>query len=294
MTLASPCVGLCKLDEATGWCLGCARSGGEIAAWRDQTDAWRAAIWDALPARFQILGVTCRRLPWQTHEIQTFVTRSLRGAAGTWIIGVVGAIAEFSTGPGDRNEVETDAGRIEACNPGGNLRFLIDERVRALTFDPPDTPADRQRVVLAVKRERGPLPLAAALADLGPDRTAIKPQDREQRLYDLGLGRAEARFCVRCGTGAAQDALAAAAGAALAEAMPRLGPILLRHSPARVVESALGRIEVLTQIPDPGGRSPAGPHTHLLPDHLATERALPAGMDLPSAYLPGAIFYPAG
>ena len=294
MTLASPCVGVCKLDDATGWCLGCARSGDEIAEWRGQTGAWRAAVWDALPARFQALGVTCRRLPWHTHEIQNFVTRSLRGGAGTWVIGVVGAIAEFATSSGEPVAVETDGGRVEASSPGGSLRLLIDERVRALTFDPPDTPADRQRVVLAVKRERGHLPVATALADLGPDRSAIRPEDREQRLYDLGLGREEARFCVRCGTGAAQDALSAAAGAVLAAAMPRLGPILLRDSPARVVESALGRIEVLTQIPPPGGRSPAGPHTHLLPDQLATERALPAGMDLPRAYLPGAIFYPAG
>ncbi|MDJ0608376.1 MAG: DUF1289 domain-containing protein [Kiloniellales bacterium] len=293
MALASPCVGICKLDDTTGWCLGCARSGDEIAGWRGQTDPWRAAVWEALPERLRALGVTCRRLPWKTEEIRTFATRSLRSATGTWVIGVVGALAEFSTTPGDRVGVETDGGRIEASNSGGNLRFLIDERVRALTFDPPDTPVDRQRVVLAVKRERGRLTAAAALADLGPDSAAIRREDREQRLYDLGLGREEARFCVRCGTGAAQDALAGATGDALAAAMPSLAPILLRDSPARVVESALGRIEVLTPIPEPGGRSPAGPHTHLLPDHLATERALPVGMELPSAYLPGAIFYPA-
>ena len=80
----------------------------------------------------------------------------------------------------------------------------------------------------------------------------------------------------------------------LLDALPRLAPVLLQHSPPRVVESVLGRIEVLTPIPVPGGNTPAGPHTHLLPEHLATGRALPAGMDLPSAYLPGSIFYPAG
>ena len=196
--------------------------------------------------------------------------------------------------PGASADINTDGGRIEASNAGANLRFLIDEQVCALTFDSTDTPADRQRVVLAVDRARGRPPVAAALADLGPDRAAIRPEHREQRLYDLGLGRKEARFCVRCGTEAVRDALATATGTALTEALPRLAPILLRDSPARVVESALGRIEVLTQIPEPNGRSPTGPHTHLLPDHLATERALPAGMDLPRVYLPGAIFYPAG
>ncbi len=240
------------------------------------------------------LGATCRRLPWETHEIQTFVTRSLRSGAGTWVIGVVGAVAEFATRPGESVDVETDGACVEASTAGANLRFQIDKHVRALTFDTPDTPADRQRVVLAVKRERGHLPLAAALADLGQDSAAIRPEDRDLRLYDLGLGRKEARFCVRCGPGAARDALTAATGTAPAEAMQRLAPILLQDSPPRVVESALGRIEVLTPIPLPGGRSPAGPHTHLLPEHLATGRALPAGMDLPRVYRPGAIFYPAG
>ena len=294
MTLVSPCVGICKLDSATGYCVGCARTGDEIAEWRNQTASWRAAVWDALPARFQTLGVICRRLPWTTHEIQSFVTGSLRAASGTWSIGVVGAVAEFSAWPAASVDIEMNGDQIEVSNSGGNLRFLIDEQVRALTFDPPDTPADRQRVVLAVKRARSGPPVCKALADLGPDRAAVRPEDREQHLYDLGLGREEARFCVRCGTGAARDALAAAVGTTPAEALPVLAPILLRDSPGRVLESALGRIEVLTRIPELGGRSPAGPHTHLLPDHLATERALPAGMDLPRAYLPGAIFYPAG
>ncbi len=41
-------------------------------------------------------------------------------------------------------------------------------------------------------------------------------------------------------------------------------------------------------------RFQAGPHTPLLPDHLAAERALPAGLDPPRGYLPGPIVYPAG
>jgi hypothetical protein len=66
----------------------------------------------------------------------------------------------------------------------------------------------------------------------------------------------------------------------------------LEHSPTRVVETALGRIEVATPIPPPGGKSPDGPHTHLLPGHLALMRATPAGVDLPEAYSLCATFYP--
>ena len=294
MTIVSPCVGLCKLDEATGLCLGCARDGDEIAGWGATTQVARAAVWAALPDRFARLGVTCQRLPWDTEEIRTFVVSTLRDKAGTWVMGVVGAVAEFAARPDAQVVVETDESEVCATTSGGSLRFVIDDAVRALTFDPPGTPPDRQRIVLAVKRERGRLPVTEAVADLGPDAGAVMPGDRGQRLFDLGLGRKEARFCTRCAPGAALEAMVAATGRSLFDAMPMLGPALLAQSPTRVVDSALGRIEVSTPIPPPGGRSPAGPHTHLLPDHLATGRAMPTGMDLPRAYLPGAIFYPAG
>lgn len=293
MTTASPCIGICKLDDATGFCLGCARTGDEIADWSGQTSEWRSARWNDLSGRFGSLGVTCRRLPWETHDIQEFVVRSLHANEGTWVIGVVGGVAEFSAKPGEETTVMWDDTCIEAVTTGANLRFMIDDKVRALTFDPAETPYEQQRVVLAVKRERGRLPVAEAIADLGPDSAGVQPADRDRSLYDLGLGRKEARFCVRCAPGAAQEGLAAATGTTLAEAMSDVAPALLQESPTRVIESALGRIEVSTPIPLPGGISPEGPHTHLLPEHLKTGRALPVGMDLPAAYLPGAIFYPA-
>jgi predicted Fe-S protein YdhL (DUF1289 family) len=33
--LLSPCVGICRLDDTTGWCLGCARDTNELASWRE-------------------------------------------------------------------------------------------------------------------------------------------------------------------------------------------------------------------------------------------------------------------
>lgn len=168
--------------------------------------------------------------------------------------------------------------------------MTINDDVRALTFDPPDT-AVAPRVVLAVKRERGRLPVADGVSSLGRDEINLM-REAEDQLFDLGLGRKEARFCVRLGGGKTRLALDNAAGLPFAEALPKIGAALVSASPTRVVETALGRIEVQGRIPPPDAVSPDGPHTHLLPDHLATERALPVSMDLPRAYLPGAIFYP--
>lgn len=47
----SPCVSVCAIDEATGFCAGCLRTIDEIAAWSVLDAATRRAIVDALPAR---------------------------------------------------------------------------------------------------------------------------------------------------------------------------------------------------------------------------------------------------
>lgn len=50
-TIASPCSGVCQLD-VQGLCLGCRRSGQEIAFWRQMTDAERGRYMrEILPAR---------------------------------------------------------------------------------------------------------------------------------------------------------------------------------------------------------------------------------------------------
>ncbi len=290
MTITSPCTGVCKLDDATGWCLGCGRSGDEIAGWRSFPEGLRAQVWDLVPGRLSQMGITCRRLDWTTGDILNFVQESCATGRGTWVMGVVGAVAEFSAAPDATTDVAIQGKDIVMQTKNGAMRMTINDDVRAMTFDPPDI-AMPPRIVLAVKRERGRLPVAAGLKDLGTDHAALS-QTTGERLFDLGLGRKEARFAVRVGSGKARAALKAASGLPVLQNLPLIAAALIAESPTRVVDTALGRIEVDGLIPTDGMTSPIGPHTHLLPDHLATGRALPLGMDLPRAYLPGAIFYP--
>jgi hypothetical protein len=49
--VASPCINICRLDAATGWCEGCLRSIDEIAGWGRLDDAGRLAVLQRLPAR---------------------------------------------------------------------------------------------------------------------------------------------------------------------------------------------------------------------------------------------------
>ncbi|TPW00852.1 MAG: hypothetical protein FD125_2907 [bacterium] len=49
--IATPCVKVCIVDGATSLCLGCWRTLSEIGGWSGFTDAERAEIMAALPAR---------------------------------------------------------------------------------------------------------------------------------------------------------------------------------------------------------------------------------------------------
>lgn len=49
--IVSPCVNVCEMDEATGWCRGCARRLDEIAGWGSVPAARRQQVMAELPAR---------------------------------------------------------------------------------------------------------------------------------------------------------------------------------------------------------------------------------------------------
>jgi predicted Fe-S protein YdhL (DUF1289 family) len=47
----SPCINVCRIDEATAWCEGCGRTLDEIAAWATLDDAGKRRVWQRLRAR---------------------------------------------------------------------------------------------------------------------------------------------------------------------------------------------------------------------------------------------------
>ena len=49
--VASPCISVCRMDDATGLCSGCLRTLDEIAAWSVLDDDARRDVLDAIAAR---------------------------------------------------------------------------------------------------------------------------------------------------------------------------------------------------------------------------------------------------
>ena len=58
----SPCVDICRMDRASGWCEGCLRTIDEIAAWSRLDEAGRLAVLQQLPAR---------RIAWDRRQAGT-------------------------------------------------------------------------------------------------------------------------------------------------------------------------------------------------------------------------------
>ena len=51
MSIASPCINVCRMDAESGLCVGCLRSLDEIAAWSGYDDAAKVRILDAVARR---------------------------------------------------------------------------------------------------------------------------------------------------------------------------------------------------------------------------------------------------
>ncbi len=50
-TVPSPCVSVCQMDAATGWCQGCLRTLEEIGQWGNADDTFKRVVWTNIEAR---------------------------------------------------------------------------------------------------------------------------------------------------------------------------------------------------------------------------------------------------
>ena len=134
MTRHSPCVGICTLDETTGYCLGCGRSRDEVAQWVAMSEDQRDAVWLKLPARLETLGVRVRLLPWTPEDILVWVAETIAGRRGTWTIGASGAVEKFPCTAKLEIEIEESGDAIVARTPEASFRLRINDKVRAFAF----------------------------------------------------------------------------------------------------------------------------------------------------------------
>jgi hypothetical protein len=210
----------------------------------------------------------------------------------SWSMGTIGALAEFT-----RNADES-VSRGPACvvTERGGIRLRLSDEVEAIAYETPAGPdlhwnqAVAFCLPVAVARRSG----RTVVTEIGPDTDALRPQDTADILFDLGLDTPSVDACVRTADPALLEVLRDAEGEQLFTTPAAAA--LVEHRPHRVFLTAAGRVEVYTPIPPPEGRSPLGPHTHLLPHLLARARAEgrthPPTVPIPDDLVPVAHVYP--
>ncbi|MEM6550394.1 MAG: hypothetical protein AAF713_22105 [Pseudomonadota bacterium] len=226
-------------------------------------------------------------------DLAEVLERYLTDWQAGWNVGSFGAIAEFHQDAGESTEIDRP---LERATARGAIRIERTEGVRPVAWEAlsKDPRRWQQGVALCLPDADGARQARAVLTELGPDEGAIRPADRGAILFDMGLGQRNIDFCVRTPDADLIACLRGAAGLPLSESgNPAMGAILAGH-PHRVALSAIGRCEVFQKIggPDTGGKSPPGPHTHVLPKLMAARRTHSANTPVPDGWMPGMSLHP--
>jgi hypothetical protein len=217
----------------------------------------------------------------------------LADAEAGWSVGTFGAIAEFTREPGEDLDMEQSRERISIATEKGGIRIVSHPDLRLIASESPTTESWSHRVALCLPQSVCAMSGRTVLTEIGPDRDALRNRDRHGILFDLGLGALQIDACIRVSDADAVAALRSRTEKSVFAPDSDAMRIILAANPHRVFISRLGRAEVFQPVPPPGGKSPDGPHTHVLPKLLAHARTHAATEPLPEGWIPCAHLYPA-
>jgi hypothetical protein len=222
-------------------------------------------------------------------DVESLLAEHLRDATSSWSVGEFGVLAEFHHAHVAATQI--DAHTVAAS--GGAMRVKPRAGARILAYE---TPSPNPRlwnhgIAFCLPESEALMDGRTGITELGPDSEAIFAASRREVLFDLGLARRSVNFCVRTADPALIDLLRGGQGVSVLE-RPALTAAIVAAGPARVVESRMARVEITNPIPPPGGVSPDGPHTHMMPNLIRRRRTHDANIPVPAGYLPCLTLYP--
>ncbi|MBE1284202.1 MAG: hypothetical protein GJ676_12900 [Rhodobacteraceae bacterium] len=221
-------------------------------------------------------------------ELEQVLNAALIHEDTGWNMGSFGAIAEFHHVAGDPAP-GAKPGLMQVTDRGG-VRIERLEGVRPVAYETLSPKPHRwtQAMSLCLPRDVAAMNQRTVLTGLGPDADALRDEDKTALLFDMGLGQFQVDFCIRTADPELLKVLHENDGRSLFDPdNPAMGAILKAH-PHRVALTRIGRVEVYQMIggPDTGGKSPEGPHTHVLPKLLRAERTHSANTPIPEGWVP--------
>jgi hypothetical protein len=209
-----------------------------------------------------------------------------------WSLGTFGGIAEFSRARDEEVVLRQRPTGGSAVTRRGGIAINLPDACRPFAFECITRSAWSLRVALCLPLADCAMNRRSVLTELGPDHAALTAEHRDSILFDLGLGALQADLCVRIDESDVVAELRKYCGRPLFDpGNPAMG-LLLQANPHRVFISRLGRVEVYQPIPAASGKSPDGPHTHILPKLLNSGRTHAATEPITDGWIPCAHLYP--
>ena len=236
-------------------------------------------------------------VPIENDDLVSLIHDHLGDAESGWNIGTFGAIAEFNHRDDDPAAVTTTADGGTLVGDRGGVRMTLSAAVQAVAYESLGGRVDSWNHGLSFC-----LPSAAAamgdravVTALGADDEALRDDDRQARLFDLGLAIPHVDFCVRTDDPTLIDALDGACGENIFAKGAVAVAAIKAANPHRVSRSRLGRVEVYQKIGSSGlgVPTPEGPHTHVLPDLLGRRCTHSAHTPIRDGWLPCLNLHPA-
>jgi hypothetical protein len=226
-------------------------------------------------------------------DIIRFLAGAIEDHRNAWSIGTFGAIGEFAWDSDEPCERGGAPNTLRIVSSRGGLQLAPSESLQVVAYDTLSGDGETWGNAVAFSLPIPPPSRELRVRRHGPDTNALRAGERDQILFDLGVGMGHVSMCIRT----REPQLIAALDAI--EGRPLLGPegatageLIRKLSPTRVMLSPAGRIEVCSPIPLPDGKSPNGPHTHLLPKLIANGRTHSANAPIPLGLQPVLMLHP--
>jgi hypothetical protein len=207
-----------------------------------------------------------------------------------WSIGSFGAVAEFSRAAHEKASLRDDQFLVEAVTDRGAMRIAPDRPLRAIAYETLSGDGRTWGHALSLCVERANQATQVIL-EQGPDSRSLREEDRGALLFDIGIGCGAVRFCVRTEDPRLIELLRENVGSDLLGNSLLMAQIV-RAQPHRVLLSPAGRIEVFQAIPPADGKSPEGPHTHVLPKLIIKRRTHSSNVPIPPGWYPALTLHP--
>ena len=227
-----------------------------------------------------------------SRALEDVVAGQLADPDSHWGLGTFGAIAEFVRDQGEPVSLNLSGAPSSVVTARGGIRIQRLVGARAIAFETATGASWNQHVALCLREGEAAMNRRAVLTELAPDVDALRVDDEPSVLFDLGLGIPHIDACVRVDPAVAER-LRQYVGQNVFAPDSMAMHVILAANPHRVFISRCGRIEVYQPIPPQDGRSPEGPHTHVLPKLLAHARTHAATDLIPEGWMPCLSFYPA-